>query len=221
MHPSVRPSIRLTFRPSVRPSVDLSKAFDVVDHHRLLWKINNTDLNPNLKRWLVAYLRDRRIRVLYQGSASRWRKVKYGVPQGRVLSPLLWNFFMNDVASVAEIDESYADDLHAAESDPNKNVIAAGLSVAARGLSDQAVERGLSLSTMTLFTLWNREFGYLPPVSLDGAVIPQVDNPKLLGVTLDPSFTFSNHAQAMARKANSRIGITRALADSTFGHDKE
>ena len=81
-------------KPAMRTGllcVDLSKAFDVVDHHRLLKKIGFSDLNSNLKRWLVAYLRDRRVRVVYEGKFSRWRKVKMGVPQGSVLSPLLFN----------------------------------------------------------------------------------------------------------------------------------
>ena len=69
-------------KPALRTGllcVDLQSAFDVIDHHKLLWKINSTDLNPNLKRWLVAYLRDRRVRCLYQGEASKWRKGKMAV----------------------------------------------------------------------------------------------------------------------------------------------
>ena len=205
--------------------VDLSKAFDVIDHHRLLKKIGYTDLHSNLKRWLVAYLRDRRVRVVYEGKLSKWRKVKMGVPQGSVLSPLLFNFFVNDIASSAEIDESYADDFHAASSHVSPTEIAEDLESAAAELSEQAESHGLSLSaaksTVTLFTPWNKEYGRLPPISLDNDVIPQVNNPKLLGVTLDPLFTFSAHASAIARKAGSRLGVLRALSDTVFGHDKE
>ena len=215
-------------KPAIRTGllcVDLSKAFDVVDHHRLLKKIGLTDLHSNLKRWLVAYLRDRRIRVVYQGKPSKWQKVKMGVPQGSVLSPLLFNFFSNDIASSAEIDESYADDFHAASSHVSPVDIAADLTTAAAELSEQAADHGLSLSapksTVTLFTPWNKEYGRLPPVTLGGDSIPQANNPKLLGVTLDPSFTFSAHASAIARKAGSRLGVLRALSDTSFGHDRE
>ena len=215
-------------KPAVRTGllcVDLSKAFDVVDHHQLLKKIGFSDLHSNLKRWLVAYLRDRRVRVIYQGKESKWRKVKMGVPQGSVLSPLLFNFFVSDLNSSAWIDESYADDFHAAVSEVSTSDIADGLSEAATELSAQAEEHGLSLSavksTATLFTPWNKEFGCLPPVILNGDVIPQDNNPKLLGVTLDPTFTFSSHASAIARKAGSRLGVFRALSDTSFGHDKE
>ena len=205
--------------------VDLSKAFDVVDLHRLLKKIDDSFLHPNLKRWLVAYLRDRRVRVLYQGKLSKWRKVKMGVPQGSVLSPLLFNFYVNDICSSAPIDESYADDFHGASSHVSPNDIAIDLAAAAEELSEQALEHGLSLSasksSVTLFTPWNREFGRLPPVVVDGVAIPQQNNPKLLGVTFDPTFTFGTHAATIARKASSRLNVLRALSDTSFGHDKE
>ena len=76
-------------------------------------------------------------------------------------------------------------------------------------------------SQVTLFTPWNKEYGHLPPVLLNGDAIPQANNPKLLGVTLDLTYTFSAHASAVARKARSRLGILRALLDTAFGHDKE
>ena len=81
---------------------------------RLLEKIGQSDLNGNLKRWLFAYMRDRKIWVLCWGKHIKWKKVKMGVPQGSVLSPLLFNFFINDIKSSTLIDENYADDLNGA-----------------------------------------------------------------------------------------------------------
>ena len=101
-------------------SIDLSKAFDVVDRAKLLEKINNTDLHGNIKRWLASYLRDRRFRVFYQGAFSTWRKSRLGVPQWSVISPLLFTFFVGDLnLDVAEVNEAFADDFHAAASSPD------------------------------------------------------------------------------------------------------
>ena len=56
-------------------AIDSSKAFDVIARDELLWKVNNTNLHPNLKRWLAAYMRG-----LPRDLFSKWRKTKTGVP---------------------------------------------------------------------------------------------------------------------------------------------
>ena len=206
--------------------VDLSKAFDMVEHAALLHKIGSTSLHPNIKRWLVTYLRDRKIRCLFGGSHSRWRKMRVGVPQGSVSSPCLFNFFVNTVnAPSAPLNESYADDFHAAAQDVSPQVIADCLSSAATEISAQSTALRMPLlpakSTVTLFTPWNKQYGRLPEVRVGNEVIPQENNPKLLGVTFDPFFTFNAHAAITAGKASRRLNVLRAVADTSFGHDKE
>ena len=65
--------------------------------------------------------------------------------QGSVLSPLLFNFFVNDISSTALIDNSFADDFHAASSHIDLADIAADLESAAQELPDQAKKHSLSL----------------------------------------------------------------------------
>ena len=220
-------------------SVDLRKAFDVVDHRILLRKIAETTLHPNVKRWLVAYLRDRKARCSYQGMLSSWKKVKMGVPQGGVLSPNLFNFNVKDVSSEsADEDKSFADDFHSLFSDVDVEEITEAITAATAELVDSAAACGMELSipksTTTLFTPWNKEFGGLPPISLDESVgddgddeevekeeIKAAQNPTLLGVTFDPTLCFHKHAAATARKAAARVNIIRALAHTSFGKDKE
>ena len=207
-------------------SIDLSKAFDVVERDKLLSKINGTDLHPNLKRWLAAYLRDRRVRVIYQGSVSSWRKSKLGFPQGSRISPILFIFYEADKQVVAaELSEAYADDGHVAESSSDVDEIATALNAAADEISAWASLNGMSVSapksTVTLFTSWTKQVNHQLPVTMDGTQVPTEKNPKLLGVVFDPTFTFCAHAAAIVRKARARMKILRALADSTFGKDKE
>ena len=109
--------------------------------------------------------------------------------------------------------------------DSDVDVIADSLSSAVLDISEQAAAVGMSLSatksTTTYFTPWRSQFNRLPPISVNGAVIPAERNPRLLGVVFDPLFTFSSHAIATARRASSRLNVLRALADTSFGKDKE
>ena len=136
--------------------------------------------------------------------------------EGSVISPL-FNFIIKDITSGAEIDASYADDFHAGKSSTSPSDIAASLSTAAKCHSNQALDHGLSLSapksTVTLFTPWTKQYGRLPPVTVEVDIIPQDNHPKLLGVTYNPMLCFSSHAMASVRKASSRLNVLRALAE--------
>ena len=153
-----------------------------------------------------------------------------GVPQGSVLSLLLFNFYSSNISPAndsfePDVDERYADDNHAACSNVKPDIIAAGLSSAANNLAATASDLDMSISasksSVTLFTPWNKEFGRLPPVTVGTEQIPQDNNPKLLGVIFDPTWTFNTHAIYTARKAASRLNVLCALSDTSFGHDKE
>jgi hypothetical protein len=73
-------------------------------------QICDSILDPNLVRWLAAYLRGRQAHCLYNTATSKPRILRSGVPQGFVLSPAIFNFFVSDCPYLAEILTSYADD---------------------------------------------------------------------------------------------------------------
>ena len=126
---------------------------------------------------------------------------------------------------VPDVDERYADDNHAACSNVKPVIIADSLSQAANNIVASAETLDMSVSaaksSVTLFTPWTKEYGRLPPTSVGTKLIPQDNNPKLLGVVLDPMWTFAAHSSYTAKKASSRLNVMRALSDSSFGHDKE
>ena len=76
-------------------------------------------------------------------------------------------------------------------------------------------------STVTLFTTWTKQVALSLDVRVSDVVVPTVKNPRLLGVILDPTFSFSSHAISIARKAASRLNIMKALSNSVFGKDRE
>ena len=207
--------------------IDLSKAFDMVSHDKLLQDLGQSALPEFLKRWFCCYLKGRQSKVNFRNVTSKCRNVRAGVPQGAVTSPVLFNFYLRNLPKPPDNVQiiQYADDISIYATGLNIDALTESINKYVPSVIDFLNDRELVVSpeksTVTLFTPDTKEFKIHPKIMMDDVLVPLEHYPKLLGVTHDTMYTFSTHVKNSTNSANTKINIMKSLSGSDWGQDKE
>ena len=145
---------------SIAVYLDLSKAFDTLDHNILLRKLHHYGIRGIALDWFRSYLTDRNMYVDYKGITSKQHNINYGVPQGSVLGPLLFILYTNDLPSTLTVSKSilFADDTTIYYSHSNLNTLCTNLNKDLQILNDWFKTNKLSLNvSKTQYMIFNKK----------------------------------------------------------------
>ena len=77
--------------------MDLSKAFDTLNHDLLIAKLGVYGFETDARRYMKSCLTNRKQRVRVNETLSEWERITTGAPHGSILGPLVFNIILNDL----------------------------------------------------------------------------------------------------------------------------
>lgn len=193
--------------------MDLSKAFDTIDHNLLIAKLNAYGMDRNSVSIILSYLKDRKQRLKINSSFSDFLLILVGVPQGSILGPILFNIFINDIFYFLTCTEmcNYADDNTIYTSASSINTVKSQLLVDTMILLDWFSSNHMVLNLDKCQFIC---FG-IPHLNvsleISNLVLHCQNHVTLLGINIDQKLSFDKHIKSLCKRASSYINIISRL----------
>ena len=203
--------------------VDLSAAYDTVNHRILIQKIFNTTRDSPPCRVIQNMLSSRRrFYVELNSERSRWRKQKNGLPKRSVLSPVLFNIYTNDQPIYPGTRSFiYADDLCITAQYPSftevEETIEDTLEEITQYYRSNSLRANPDNTQVTAYRLLNKEAKRSLNVKWSNTEIENTDQPTYLGVTLNRTISYKQHIHNTTIKVATRNNLLQKLANSKWG----
>ena len=198
--------------------MDLSKAFDTLDHKILIDKLKYYGINGTPLCWFMSYLSSRTQYVEINNHISSRSTISTGVPQGSILGPLLFFIYMNDLPCASNLFHYilYADDttifstigysIPLQNSNVNDQLNQKLLQVY-EWLAVNKLSLNINKTKFMVFHPYQKDISQLTPtLKINNMEIEKVSNFNFVGVILDECLTWKPHLDKLAIKLSRNAG---------------
>ena len=211
--------------------IDLSKAFDTLDHNKIVSKLDNYGIRGNALKLISSYLSNRKQFVNVLDVKSDVLPVEFGVPQGSVLGPLLFILYINDICNITEKGKFvlFADDTNifvAAESKEKAYSMANEvLQAVSKYMEVNLLHINVKKCCYMYFSPFKRAKSDIDEtndlnLAINSKIIKRVSQTKFLGVIIDDKLTWKPHISSLNKKLSSICGriyrIIKCLPESLY-----
>ena len=187
--------------------MDLSKAFETINHDLLIAKLNAYGFTKSALKLMKSYLSNRWQRTKINTSFSTWREVDCGVPQGSVLGPLLFNVYVNDLFWVGEQTEScgWADDISVHACDISLESLILRLEHDSLLVMEWFDSNCMKLNAEKCHLLLTGHKPQWKWAMVGKEKIWESKSEKLLGIIIDKDLKFNEHVRSLCLKAGRKV----------------
>ena len=199
---------------------DLSKAFDCLPHDLLIAKLHAYGVELNALNFLCSYLTNRYQRVKINNSFSEWSEIIYGVPQGSILGPLLFNIFLSDLFLFLPETTfaSYADDNTPFLIGKDVKPVLDNLERVSNAMLKWFSNNGMKANPDKYHLLSNCNTCSL---KVGNEIIENSECEKLLGIKIDKSLNFNEHLDKICKSATNQLNALVRLRSYLGNEEKK
>jgi endonuclease/exonuclease/phosphatase family metal-dependent hydrolase len=195
--------------------LDIKKAFDRVDHHLLILDLVSIGIPLYLIRLIFCLIANNKVTVLLNGFASDEYSPGDGLPQGGIISPLLFIFYMRNLPAVRTVPFALADDVALVSFSPSGVNPALALSSDYARVRNHFQDRRIQLSDTkirSMFIMHNRKRFHHLWVHAHGHRVTECSSYKYLGIWIDNNLNFQRFTDHVVAELKARINVIRRIA---------